>query len=197
LVKRQNDLLAYLEISAIYDSDRDIVENEYFRRRYKAFYRMNMVGLTEEYFKRYFNLLGLRYRLVKEDLTNILTRIDGIPTKRSKNSLQFSFATKMLHTTNYQLPIYDSRLGKFFNLRQPSDTKFASVQRIATRQGIYNNLVVQFNELLADPDVIDLITAAKKELAARVREDKILTINEVKMLDFLIWAQEIDKDKKN
>lgn len=179
--KRKNDITKYLIIKTKFDNGGNIVNDLEFRKTYKTFYVMRSAGLTDEYFLKYFTLLNTRIYDKQNKLSIFLTEMSRILTRQNHNSIQLSFATKALHTTNNNLPIYDKHVANFFQIKIPTDTFLPMEDRIKMRQRIYNELVSKFNDLL-------LKIEAKKyldEIRSVVNiPDKI---NNAKLLDFIIW----------
>ncbi|MEI7511153.1 MAG: hypothetical protein WCJ84_03275 [Candidatus Peregrinibacteria bacterium] len=158
------------------------IENDIdFESTYKTFYVMRAAGLTDEYFKKYFKLLNTRDFGNQNTLTDFLTKMDGILTIRGHNSIQFSFATKALHTINNDLPIYDVHIGNFFQLKPLNDPKLPIQNRIAMRQEIYNELITKFNNLLS----LDETKKYLEEIRSMLNSSSV--INDTKLLDFIIW----------
>jgi len=89
-----------------------------YQQRYKYFWGMNVAQLSSSFYTAYFGFLKAPTTLSRNDLCQTLhqssTRRNGTRT------LQLSFATKLLHTLNPQLPIYDSKVARFFLFEPPS-----------------------------------------------------------------------------
>src|SRR6266852_5817522 len=101
--------------------------NQQYQRDYKDFWRMHRAQLGTSFYQAYFNALNtanpLTLRGLCKQLDPYSKRSNGAPT------LQFSFATKLRHMINPQLPIYDVQVGRFFLFREPS-TKLPWDQRV-------------------------------------------------------------------
>jgi hypothetical protein len=185
---RKDDLLNYVKIISIYNNVDNINNNDNFIKLYKSFYKMGRAGLTVDYFNEYFKILNTRKYNKHTSLHNFLEALNGIKTRQFKNSLQFAFATKALHTANNKLPIYDSHIAKFFNLYPPDDRLLPINERIDNRERCYDKLINNYKKLLLMPVVIDLILKTRKELAKIIKDNKIELIHDLKILDFNIWA---------
>ncbi len=153
------------------------INDKFFRFVYRSFYRLDGAGLTEELKDEYFRLL----KDGETSLRKILTILHKYPTKRGYNTYQLSFATKLLHTLNNNLPIYDSNITYLFGL--PSLKPKNLDQRIK----VYNSLKEKFNSLLNDTEVQQRIERIKKKHSAE-------KMNNAKMLDFILW--DIGKNAK-
>lgn len=86
-----------------------------YQRRYKTFWAMNRA--SPGFCSKYFELLAMgttpHLAPLLQELEDASMRRNGTPT------VQFSFATKLLHTRNAQLPIYDSRVARFYLFEPP------------------------------------------------------------------------------
>ena len=85
-----------------------------YQQRYRSYWAMNVARLSPSFYSAYFNALdtaltqGPTLSKVVDILYEASTNLKGI------KSLQFSFATKLLHMTTPQLPIYSSEVTAFF-----------------------------------------------------------------------------------
>lgn len=150
--------------------------NDTFQREYKIFYRLNTAGLSDEQKQRYFELLSNKV----DRLETILDELYKMPTRKNLHSIQFSFATKLLHTLDADQPIYDSNVGKMFNLKVAGSNK---EQKIRSRLEIYNFLKNAYRSLLSDSRIMSLISEFREEFG--YDEDDM---SDTKVLDFIIWA---------
>lgn len=85
----------------------DKLHNKDFKSDYKLFWVMYPARLNESFINTYFSLLEES----NLDLENALKRI-----KELDKGFQFSFITKLLHTQNTNLPIYDRMVSQFYFL---------------------------------------------------------------------------------
>jgi hypothetical protein len=181
LKRRRKDVNKYIFLKTKFSKGCNMENDIEFEDTYKTFYVMRRAGLTDEYFKKYFELLNTRDFGNQNKLTDFLTKMDGILTSQNHNSIQFSFATKALHTINNDLPIYDVHVGNFFQLRNPNDTRLPIQDRIATRQRIYNELITKFSNLLSLDETRKYLSGIRSKLNGAD------VINDTKLLDFIIW----------
>jgi hypothetical protein len=76
--------------------------------------------LSDEFKDEYFRLLqSHRPPGSCPDLAELCQTLKRYLTKKEKESLQFSFATKLLATLDQELPIYDSLVASVFDFRAP------------------------------------------------------------------------------
>ena len=94
---RDAGLLGLEESIRVYEwleAHKEKPENPVFQFVFRSYYRIDNAGLTSDWKVRYFEFLSQRERSLK----TILEGLYHIPTKKKVKSLQFSFATKLLHT---------------------------------------------------------------------------------------------------
>ena len=86
--------------------------DDQFEKVFSRFYIMNGArGLNIQQKKEFFKSLLLR----ETDLEKILVLLYNTPGYKNSCKLFFSFGTKMLHTINEKLPIYDGNIAMFLN----------------------------------------------------------------------------------
>jgi hypothetical protein len=90
---------------------------------------MNVAQLSPPFYSAYFGALdaALKQTTTLSDVTRIL--YDASARRDGRQSLQFSFATKLLHMTNPVLPICDSQIAGFYFF-QETTTSLNLQQRI-------------------------------------------------------------------
>ncbi len=71
-------------------------------------------------------------------MKTILEGLYHIPTRKKVKSLQFSFATKLLHTLDTSQPIYDSKVAELLDLPIKKGKDFAD--NISTCIALYEKL---------------------------------------------------------
>jgi len=139
-----------------------------------TYYRIDNAGLAYEWKVRYFELLSQR----QSDLKTILEGLYRIPTLRNVQSLQFSFATKLLHTLDSRQPIYDSKVAKLL------DPPFKKVKDFDTNVAacitVHEKLQKAQKQLLSDEGIRSQIAALKDRYRSQICDEKAL--------DFLLWS---------
>jgi len=162
--------------------------DEKFKAGVCNFYIMNGArGFNTSQKEEFFKLL-----LAKESsLENILKSLYEVPGYANRHKLFLSFGTKLLHTINESLPIYDRNIAYILQLpRQISSTSFE--KKIENRIQIYDELKKNIGLLLADSKVRDFINSFRHELNLKAALEKFSwqdkLISDVKLLDSLLWA---------
>jgi hypothetical protein len=93
-----------------------------FKAKYKVYWRMNVARLSPAYYNVYFQSLQSA-RLNPPTLTAVAANLYTTPTNAKGRSLQFSFATKLLHMVNPKTPIYDSEVAAFYFFEEPKSKR--------------------------------------------------------------------------
>lgn len=134
---------------------------------------MTAAGLTQTFFDKYFQLLEDR----ETDLRKILKVLSKIPRRKGDYAVELSFATKLIHTIDNNSPIFDSNVAKVFGLKLKHIRDLD--QKIEDRIHVYELLKRKFERLLKSPEIREIISDFKEKLG--------VNINDVKMLDFILW----------
>lgn len=160
--------------------NRDQCGGPKYQRRYRSFWGMNAARLGSAFYSEYFAALqpSLENPMSLEDLCqrlyNVSARQDG------RHTLQFSFATKLMHTLSPKLPIYDSRVARFFLYREPSSDLMIE-ERIIKMSEYYGFLAREYERIVKEHRLDGAIAAFRKQFAPRHHTDE-------KIIDWLIWA---------
>ena len=184
LIKRRKDIVfrklkedkesldSYIFISSEFKKG-NIRTNVRFCQKYKEFYVMTAAGLTQTFFDKYFQLLEDR----ETDLRKILRALSRIPRRKGDYAVELSFATKLIHTVDNNSPIFDSNVAKVFGLTLKPIKDLD--RKIEDRVHTYELLKSKFKMLLKNPEIQEIISDFKERLG--------VNINDVKMLDFILW----------
>ena len=85
----------------------NIKDNTVFQFVFRSYYRLDNAGLGEKLKRKYFELLNRK----ENKLETILHGLYIISTDNGNNTVQFSFATKLLHTIDNSKPIFDKEVS--------------------------------------------------------------------------------------
>lgn len=174
---RDADLLGLEESIGVYEwleAHKEKPENPVFQFVFRSYYRIDNAGLTPDWKMRYFEYLGQKERRLEV----ILEGLYHIPTKKEVKSLQFSFATKLLHTLDTNLPIYDSKVADLLGLTVKKKKDFAA--NLTRCIAAYEELRLAHQQLLSDDGIKSQIAALKARYQTQVSDEKAL--------DFLLWS---------
>jgi hypothetical protein len=175
LTLKQRDIGEYCWIKERFEKG-DILKDLEFQHRFGNFYIMNRAGLSDALKKRFFKLLSGK----ESDLECILNELYKIPTLRKTHSIQFSFATKLLHTVNNNRPIFDRMVSKIIDKQVEGNSKEEKIKSCVEIEEFLDNL---YYDLIKDNRIKRVISMFRKKFS--VDENKI---SDIKALDFIIWA---------
>ncbi|MFA6533935.1 MAG: hypothetical protein WCT37_02050 [Patescibacteria group bacterium] len=182
--ERQNEIFSNLNFEniAVYlflkdeYTKQNILNNFVFQFVFRSFYRMDSAGLSDEIKSCYFKLLANK----QTKLEIILSELYKIPTLKNKKTIQFSFSTKLLHTIDNNLPIFDSEVGKIFNLKVSGKNED---EKIASCIKIYDTLKVYYLELNNAEEIKEVISKFRQRFDVDINK-----ISNTKILDFIFWS---------
>lgn len=141
---------------------------------------MDNAGLSKDIKCYFFYLLEKR----EANLEYILSELYEIPTLKGKNTMQFSFATKLLHTIDNDKPIFDSRVKSTLQIKSKGSGKHSDKDtKIRSCIEIYDSLEQWYVKLKENEKVKNFIS--KFKLKFRIDKEKI---SDTKILDFIIWS---------
>jgi hypothetical protein len=151
-----------------------------YQRRYKVFWRLNAARLHDNFCKAYFQALQSA-RSIPPDLSNLTLALHATPTHGSgRRSLQFSFASKLLHMVSPSLPIYDSLVAAFY-FYEEQNRKLLLQQRVASLVGFHNFLSSEYERILTHKLLGPSIAAFRNHFNP-------LHFTDEKIIDSLIWG---------
>lgn len=191
--EKQEDILSNLnfESIAVYSFLKDeyikgdILSNFVFQFVFRSYYRLDNAGLSDEIKSRFFELLAEK----QTNLGTILLELHKTQTLEGKNTIQFSFATKLLHTIDNNKPIFDSGVSILTNIKPKGSDRDT---KIRSRIEMYESLEKLYAELKEDYKIKKVISKFRSKFKA---DDK--QISDTKILDFIMWSLGKLKKKKN
>jgi hypothetical protein len=154
----------------------NIQENLVFQFVFRKFYGLDNAGLSEMIKIHFFKLLAEK----QTNLEIILSDLYEIPRKKGDKSMQFSFATKLLHTIDDCKPIYDTEIGSLTYPRPKHSDKDTMIQSYLE---LYNKLEQLNAELLENDKIKRVISKFRSQF--HVDTEKM---SDVKALDFIMWS---------
>lgn len=175
-VARVFGLFAYTEIMTRF-KDCDVSKDADFQRAFVAFFKLRH---TRQWNAGFFAALQRLRR--KGDRLGIRDCLESLNAVGGGNSLDLSFASKMLSVVNPSRPIYDSRIAQWLALPRPPSARHAADERLDGACAVYAELEEKMSALLKD-------AAVRREIALF---DEVLPafkwVAPMKKLDFLLWA---------
>lgn len=155
-----------------------------YQRRYRRFWAMNAAQLSPAFYATYFGTLTAAASQ-PPTLSSVAQTLHAASARQNgQKSLQFSFATKLLHITNPHLPIYDSQVAAFYffvepdrNPKDPNDFQ----RRISKFVTFHDFLKQEYSRVLQ----YNLLATAIQEFRSRLTPKHF---TDEKVVDSLIWA---------
>lgn len=171
----------YLFITERYAAAKDVSGDHVFQFVFRSYYRLDNAGLGDAFKVAYFGLLQHHRVGPRPELHQLCKSLAQHDTKRQKQSLQFSFATKLLATINPAQPIYDSYVASMFGFNPPYHVKDFS-KRLDKFLGFYQVLSEACRWLTVQTKFAS-VNAAFAE-----NNDQWAKVPQMKQVDFILWA---------
>lgn len=131
------------------------------------------------------------------DLENILVALYEVLGNKNSHSLYLSFASKLIHTLNNELPIYDKNISNILDL--PKQINSTSLEKkIENRMHIYAELKRRFRLLLINREIEAILKKNRNYFDSKSNFNwKNNLVSDTKLLDSILWAlyQVITRDK--
>jgi hypothetical protein len=155
------------------------VDAEY-QRRYKAFWAMNVARLSREFIAAYFAFLEAHKRdNPPPSVNDTAAYLHGFPTgANGRQTLQFSFASKLVHMITPTLPVYDRRVEHFYFLPDGNGT---GLDRLPLLVRSYDFLLVEYRRIIDSRLLVRAFDAFRR----RFPEPRLTS---EKIIDSLIWS---------
>ena len=111
------------------------INDDEFKSKFCYFYAMRGMNKLEK--EEFFKLLSSRKNNL--ELENVLEKLYEIPSNGQRHRLFLSFGTKLLHTIDENLPIYDGNITHILELANPTYPALPE-------ERIQNRILLNFNE---------------------------------------------------
>ena len=153
-----------------------------FQRVYRRYWQLNPARLSEGYLAAYFgHLEQLKPQPENVTVEAVARHFLPIPTHRNgRQSLQFSFASKLVHMLRPEQPVYDSMVESFFFLPSGGVNE-TTEQKLARRQVSYTFLYHEYGRVLKHGLLGHAITGFRERF--QVNEG----YTDRKIIDTLVW----------
>lgn len=159
----------------------DVTQDKDFQNNYCRYWRLYGAGLSQEFRSAYFQLMEKYKDKNPLDIKEITRTLYDIPSnKKGKKTLQFSFASKLIHTLEPHRPIYDNMVATFYRFSVPNHTKSYGL-RILCYLNFYDSLIKEYESVLTNGLLSQSIESFKHKFSI-----SDAYTNE-KVIDTLIW----------
>ncbi|MCL5278804.1 MAG: hypothetical protein M1376_02725 [Planctomycetes bacterium] len=183
LLRKQNHVRDYDNLMDDF-AKTNVANDRQFQKNYVGFWRLQ--GVNNAWRQNYFNLLqtiksrgDLDLQQQPQLLRHVCNETRG--TRGGKESLEFVFATKLVHMVDPTSPVYDDRVRAFYFLPDLSNGG-GFERRIPLCLEAYNFLVREYDRIIKNGLLCHSIHRFREEL----HPDEKFT--DVKIIDSLIWA---------
>jgi hypothetical protein len=159
----------------------DASQDMLFQRTYRRYWALNAARLGPEFLRAYFAVLERSKQSPERVTAELVAReLLEIPVNsKGTKSLQFSFASKLVHMVNPRLPVYDSMVETFFFFPRPD--RGTTEKKLANLLQSYKFLVEEYDRVLRDRLLSPAIDAFRQHF--RMETD----YSDEKIIDTLIW----------
>ena len=158
----------------------DVTTDTDFQRRYKAFWSMNVARLDKSYLAEHFRFLE-QHKLERPapSVEAVARHLYAFPTGTDgRKTLQFSFASKLVHMISPAMPVYDRMVEHFYFLPNGSET---GLDRLGKLMKSYDFLVGEHRRIIGANLLQEGIDACRRRFPnANLTNEKII--------DSLIWS---------
>jgi hypothetical protein len=168
-------VVVYIFLKKEFDKS-NITNNLLFQFVFRSFYRLDNAGLSDNLKKHFFKLLAEK----QTKLDIILSDLYEIPRLKKDNSIQFSFATKLLHTVDNDKPIFDKYVTSIINKKVKGNNKNEKIQSCIE---IYDSLVTLNDELKKNDKIRNVILKFRSKFKVSNEE-----MSDTKVLDSIMWS---------
>jgi hypothetical protein len=157
----------------------EAIQSQAYQLKFRKYWGMNAAQLSAGFHQTYFARLAeaLKTPMTIEPLA--ATLYEASVRKDGRKSIQFSFATKLLHMANPSLPIYDSYVAQFYFFEPPFYGEFA--ERLPRMVGFYRFLVDEYARILKHALLAEAIGEFRRADIADCWTDE-------RIIDYLIWG---------
>ncbi len=154
-------------------------DSEGYQKKYRNFWTMNVAQLSQDFYTTYFS--SLKSAITKTPATSDVcnTLYEASARKNGTKTIQFSFATKLLHTANPRLPIYDSRIARFYLFQEPPSSSLQG--RIYNLCAFHDFLSREYARVIDNGLLKNAIAAFRQRYKPQKHTDE-------KIIDWLIWC---------
>ena len=177
---RSRDIEPYLTLQSIFQNG-SILNNSNYKTTYRIYWQLNAARLSDNYCDHYFRVLEKYRNRDDQDVEGVVKALYEVSSNsKDKKTLQFSFATKLLHTIDNTRPIYDSLIADFYFLPQIKPT-WKYDKKLSAYLKAYDFIQQEHKRVINDNILSTAITRF------RTHFDLPATYTDQKIIDTLLW----------
>jgi hypothetical protein len=179
-VDRKRDIDPYLKMAEMFNAGR-VSDNHEYKTIYRKYWQLNAARLSDHYCNHYFQVMEDHRHQGQIDIEDVVKLLYEVPSNsKGRKTIQFSFATKLLHTIDNTRPVYDSLVGDFYFFPQIKPSwKYAKKLSAYTRA--YDFLLREHKRVLDK----GLLSESIQKFRERFRLPH--TYTDQKIIDTLVW----------
>jgi hypothetical protein len=162
-------------------SDINVAANSEYQREYRKYWQLNAARLSPAFYREYFALLEQSKRADAPDVETVARSLLKISSHRKgRRTLQFSFASKLSHMLDHNLPVYDSMVAAFYFL--PTSTGANNTEeKLQQLLASYRFLIKEYVRVLDKGLLAPAIARFRQKYALGYE------YSDVKVIDTLVW----------
>lgn len=159
----------------------DVTANEEFQRIYRNYWRLGAARLGADFCRAYFLLLERLKQTSDFTVEKVAHKLLMTPTHGDgRKTLQFSFASKLVHMLCPERPVFDSMVAAFYFLPTNGAGKTPE-EKLQQLLESYRFLESEYARVLREGILADSIEQFRKRFKVRP------TYTDQKVIDTLIW----------
>ncbi|MGA2077274.1 MAG: hypothetical protein ABSH52_27625 [Terriglobia bacterium] len=177
----RSDFCPYLDLKELF-RDRSDLGRARCRSLFINFCRLGVGGLTEDFKKKFFEILFSEEVIVngKPDFFNILNDLSGYERRNDDFAIPFSFVSKLVGMHCESSPIYDRHVVAFFHAKPPLPSA-GKESRINWFIGFLAEVTKSYHDWANEERVKPVLERLK------VFDSRLSKCHEVRLMDFLVW----------
>jgi hypothetical protein len=179
-IDKEKDIDPYLKMAEMFSAG-SVSDNDEYKTIYRKYWQLNAARLSDHYCNHYFQVMEDHRHKDQIDIEAVVKALYEVPSNsKGIKTIQFSFATKLLHTIDNTRPVYDSLVGDFYFFPQIKPTwKYGKKLSAYTRA--YTFLLSEYKRILDK----GLLSESLQQFRERFRPPD--TYTDQKIVDTLLW----------
>jgi len=179
-IDRRRDIDPYLKMAEMFNAGR-VSDNDEYKTIYRKYWQLNAARLCDHYCNHYFQVMEDYRQEAHIDIEDVVKALYEVPSNsKGRKTIQFSFATKLLHTIDNTRPVYDSLVGDFYFFPQVKPSwKYSKKLTACTRA--YEFLVREYKRILDEGLLSESIRKCRERFGLP------RTYTDQKIIDTLLW----------